>query len=87
MHLATNTCLSYPTQPRFLYRGIVSECGLMIAPEQSGVVDEACGHAAAIEKLRQNKEQLTEQMEAATRTIQNLRAVNSKLHAFVVEKE
>lgn len=46
---------------------------------------EVASNQAEVSKLKQKNQELSEQLAASAQTIQDLRAVNSKLHAFVVE--
>lgn len=71
-------------------RGAVSKAGLLGDPAApggngSGALKAGDNSAEVIELKRQQKE-LGGQMEAASKTIQSLRAVNAELHAFVVGK-
>ena len=50
-------------------------------PQQQSTADDG----AEVQKLQKEKEQLEEQVRAAAKSIADLRAMNSKLHAFVVD--
>ena len=69
------------------------ESGLLLRPEGDATahregppqLQSTAGDGAEVQKLRKEKEQLEEQVRAADKSIADLRAMNSKLHAFVVD--
>ena len=65
-------------------RGVVTQSGLL--EETSGSASHAAEPKEVI-NLKHADEALKEQIKAAARTIQELRAANSQLHAFIVEDQ
>lgn len=63
------------------------EAGLLQSAAEAPSAYSSAGDVPATEvaSLKATKEQLEEQLAGATKTISELRAVNAKMHAFLVE--
>lgn len=77
--------------PSFKYRGIAVKSGLMgivrgFNEDKAGPSSTRADNLEEVRELEKRNKELGEQVEAASKTIQSLRAMNSKLHAFVVDK-
>lgn len=70
-----------------LCRNIVQESGFLLQLDPPEELDgiKPCANAREIAELQQERDSLALQLQAAIQTVADLRALNSKLHKFVVD--